>query len=148
MALNVGDKIPAFKIKDLFGNDVDSKDLDGNPWIIFFYSPKQKLQILQLLKSYQENIHEFDELETLILGVSSDHLRSIQSEVNRMPITLPFLNDESLELHDKFGVLRGDQIEPSVFVIDSSGVVVWVEKPVVTKGHLQRLLSVLEERFA
>ncbi|MFQ5730032.1 MAG: redoxin domain-containing protein, partial [Waddliaceae bacterium] len=62
---------------------------------------------------------------------------------NKLQFSL--LSDVKKDMCKKFGVLKGDKVIRSTFVVNARGVIRWIEKPVDVKGHVARVLKALEK---
>lgn len=145
-AVNIGDPIPSFEIKDAEGYELTDEDLIGSPVVIYFYPKDNTPHCTTQACTFRDNMERLDALDTLVIGVSPDsedsHLRF--AEKNNLNFTL--LSDEKMELCKKFDVHKGMLgIERTTFVIDGEGIVRWVERPVNVTGHVDRVIKAVQE---
>lgn len=105
-ALNIGDKIPAFKLPDAHGNAVSSEYLlaDGALVIVFYrgaWCPYCNLY----LHSLQEYLPEFESLGASLVAISGEPPdRSLEVE-QKDSLTYPVLSDTALIASRKFGIV-------------------------------------------
>lgn len=95
-------------------------------------------------------------MNTVILGVSRDSLKSHQkfSEKNNLPFSL--LVDEDAFLHEQFDVLKEKKMfgkiglgtERSTFLIDENGTLIAEFRKVKAKGHAVDMLEEVKNRTA
>jgi len=144
--LKVGDTIPPFFLKDHEGYDVTDEDVIGSPIVIYFY-PKDDTPICtDEACSFRDSMEKFDLLQTLVIGVSPDTVESHKKFIEKNKLEFSLLSDEKKDMARMYGVLDDKEaLVRATFVIDSQGVVKWVEKPVDVKGHAERVLKALEE---
>ena len=94
-------------------------------------------------------------MNTIILGVSRDSLKSHQkfAEKNHLPFSL--LVDEDELLHRQFDVIKekkmfgkiGMGTERSTFLIDEEGVLIAEYRKVKAKGHAAEMVQEIKERL-
>lgn len=145
--VNVGDPIPAFKIKDNEGYELTDDDLVGSPLVIYFYPKDDTPGCTKEACDYRDNMHRFDFMDVLVLGISPDGAISHENFIAKHNLNFTLLSDENQELCRKFDVLHGalGGIERTTFVIDSDGIIRWIERPVNVPGHVERVLHALQE---
>lgn len=144
--VNVGDTIPAFKIKDRDGYDLTDDDLIGNPVVIYFYPKDDTPGCTKEACTFRDNMPNFEALDVLVLGVSPDNAESHEKFTKKHDLNFSLLSDENSELCRKFDIGRGLLgIERTTFVIDGEGIIRWIERPVNVSGHVERVLEALEK---
>jgi peroxiredoxin Q/BCP len=150
MTINVGDKIPKFIAKDHNEEEFDSMDLIGSPFVIYFYPKDDTPGCTIEACSFRDNIEQLDSLDTIVVGVSPDSPNSHSKFREKHELTFTLLCDENMELAQKFGAAETGaagakpKIIRSTFVVDSSGTVRWLERPVSIEGHVNRVIKALE----
>jgi len=153
MGIKIGDRIPKFSIKDYEGIELDSEDLIGAPVVLYFYPKDDTPGCTSEACSFRDSLDMFDELETIVLGVSPDDAKSHIQFIKKHDLNFTLLCDEKLELATKFGAIQEREKEgmkiPSVlrstFLIDPQGIVRWMEKPVSVEGHAERVLLAVKQ---
>ena len=149
--VNVGDKMPAFKAKDASGHFFSSDDVLGGPVIIYFYPMDDTPGCTKEACSFRDNIDNFDEYDAILVGISPDGAQSHESFIEKHELNFTLLSDESLDVCRKFGVLKENEHQPkphlerTTFIIDSRGIIRWIERPVNVEGHTERVLKALHE---
>jgi len=99
--------------------------------------------------AYEELLPRFAELNTQVLGVTTDNLPSLQTWTAGLRVTVPILSDfwphgaASLS----YGVLRSEGIaERAVFIIDKKGIIRYIDiHDINTDPPVNPILRVLEE---
>lgn len=148
--LNIGDKMPAFKAKDSTGHVYSSEDVMGGPVVIYFYPKDETPGCTKEACSFRDHISSFDECDAILIGISPDDAKSHESFIEKNNLNFTLLSDESLDICHKFDVLREGsdgkpRLERTTFVIDSRGIITWIERPVNVDGHTERVLKALKE---
>lgn len=155
--LKVGSRLPKFTIKDFEGEPVTQDDLLGIPFVLYFYPKNDTPGCTKEACSFRDFMPTFDDLEFIVIGVSSDNPDSHQKFMEKYELNFPLLSDENLELSKQFGIVKEKtndagkpalSVERSTFIIDEEGVIQWVESPVKVDGHVDRVVQAIEEIFA
>lgn len=142
--INIGDGIPTFKAIDQEGEEILSEDLMGSPIVIYFYPKDDTPGCTVEACSFRDNIPKFDYQDTLVIGISPDGQASHVKFSEKHELNFTLIPDETLALCRKFDVVRGEnpvKIERTTFVVDSEGIVRWIERPVTVEGHVARVLK-------
>jgi len=135
----IGDTAPEFKANTTNGPINFPSDFRGH-WIILFSHPMDFTPVCTTeFLSFQSMIHEFDELNTEIIGLSvgsiPSHLawfRSIHNEINfrdwrNIDITFPVIADIDLRVAKLYGMIHPNTSDTktvrAVFIIDPTGII-------------------------
>lgn len=153
MALKVGDKIPSFTIHDHEGMEIETDDLIGSPFVLYFYPKDDTPGCTKEACSFRDNMERLDELDTLVIGVSGDNAESHNKFIDKNDLNFTLLCDEDLALAHKFGATqeynadgkKKTGIQRATFVVDSTGVIRWIEQPVSVEGHTDRVIKAVEQ---
>jgi thioredoxin-dependent peroxiredoxin len=151
--LKIGDKIPRFSVRDYEGIELESDDLIGNPFVLYFYPKDDTPGCIMEACSFRDKMEIFDHLDTLVIGISPDSPESHQTFIKKHHLNFTLLCDETMDVAKKFGAIqekvngdkRGRGILRSTFVIDAAGIVRWIEQPVSIDGHSERVLAAVEQ---
>src|SRR5512143_1308489 len=123
MALQVGDVAPDFELPASGNRIVKLSELRGKKTVLlafypFAFSPVCSLQ----LPGLQENLGEFQDLNTEVLGISVDSKHSSTAFAEHLHLEFPLVSDFNKEVTRAYGVLReGGFAERALFVIDREG---------------------------
>ncbi len=143
--LKVGDKIPVFFVKDHEGFDVTDEDVIGTSLVIYFYPKDGTPACTDEACAFGNHMAQFDEMQTLVLGVSPDGVDSHKAFIKEQKIEFSLLSDEKKEMFRSFGLLDGERVIRATFVINSEGIIQWIEKPVEVTGHVERVMEALKK---
>jgi peroxiredoxin Q/BCP len=145
--IQVGDTIPAFTLKDQFGNDFDISTLLGRKkLVIFFYPEDGSLNCTREACYFRDLSDVFDEVEASVIGISSQSVESHKefAEKNRLKYTL--LSDSRNIVRKLFGVpgrIFGLIPGRVTYVIDRSGKVVYIfDSQTETQRHADEALKI------
>ncbi|MBS4167721.1 peroxiredoxin [Parachlamydia sp. AcF125] len=151
--INVGDGLPRLKAKDQEGFEVTEEDLIGSPLVLYFYPKDDTPGCTKEACEFRDRMEDLDKLNTLVVGVSPDNEESHQKFISKHKLNFTLLCDDNLELAHKFDTLRdtienGQAVripERTTFVIDSDGIIRWIERPVKLEGHFDRVYRAVQK---
>lgn len=143
--MNVGDRMPSFKAKDQTGHVFSSDDLEGGPAVIFFYPKDDTPGCTKEACSFRDNMESLDDVDAIVIGISPDNALSHEAFIQKYDLNFTLLSDESLEVCKKYDVIQNNRLERTTFIVDSQGIIRWIERPVNVEGHTERVLNFLHE---
>ena len=127
MTLQVGAVAPDFELPASGNRTVKLSDFRGKRNVLlafypFAFSPVCSLQ----LPGLQQNLGEFEKLNTAVLGISVDSKHSSAAFAEHLHLDFPLVSDFNKEATAAYGVLReGGFAERALFVIDREGTIVY-----------------------
>ena len=136
-----GDKL--FKLSDFLGKKI----------LIYFYPKDNTPGCTQEGKDFRDNIEQFNNLNTVIFGVSRDSVKVHEGFKAKQEFPFDLLSDKEEKLCQLFDVIKmknmyGKQvrgIERSTFLIDEQGILVYQWRKVKVKVHIEEVLQKLTE---
>ncbi len=155
----VGNKAPAFSLKDQNGDTVKLADFKGKKNVLLYFYPKAKtpgctVQACGIRDTYAE----FGKRNTVVLGVSPDPVAKLKKfeenpKKEEAPLNFTLLSDEDHAVADKYGAWgpkkfmgkEFDGILRTSFIIDKDGVLRQVLDKFKTKDHHEVALAALDE---
>jgi peroxiredoxin Q/BCP len=146
--LTEGALVPNLVIKSLFGSTFLHKYKTHN-LIIFFY-PKDNTPGCTIECEDFSKLHpDFLKIDTQVIGVSRDNIRSHKKFFNKFNLTVNLIADETEELCLLFDVIKEKNmygrivrvIDRSTFFIDSSFLLRKIWRGVKAKGHAEQVLK-------
>jgi peroxiredoxin Q/BCP len=145
--IQVGNKIPAFILKDQNGNDFDiSSFLGKKKLVLFFYPQDGSLNCTREACYFRDLSDVFEEADAVVVGISSQSVESHKefAEKNRLKYTL--LSDSDNIVRKLFGVpgrvfvLIHGRV---TYVADRSGKVVYIfDSQTETQRHADEALKI------
>lgn len=124
----VGQKAPDFTLKDQDGNDFQLSSVIGKKNIVLYFYPSDfTAGCTAEACSFRDNIGKFDNLDAIVIGISSDNEETHQKfkQHHKLPFTL--LADPNNQTAGLYGCSRSffGLVPPrKTFVINKEGVVV------------------------
>ncbi len=150
MELKIGDNAPEFRLPADTGELISLDGFCGQKNVVLYFYPKDDTPGCTMeAKDFRDNVEEFSTLNTVIIGVSKDN---IKSHINfKVKYSLPFclIFDENAESLQKYGVwieksMFGKKymgIDRTTFLIDKSGKIKQIWRNVKVKGHVLDILN-------
>ncbi len=150
--LEIGKQAPAFQLPASNGEDIGLEQFKGKNIILYFYPRNMTPICTQQACDMRDYNGQFEKLNTIVLGISTDpvksHLRF--KEKHQLPFLL--LADEEHQVCEKYGVwqmkkLYGKEymgIVRSTFLIDVQGNLAEQWLKVKVKGHTEQVLEAVK----
>lgn len=151
MALEIGQKAPAFEGFDQNGNSIKSEDFNGKKLILYFYpkdnTPGCTAESCDLRDNYNMWLSKGYE----VVGVSPDNQKSHQKFIEKFELPFPLIADTEKKIIKDFGAwglkkMYGKEYEGllrTTYVIGGNGVIEQVFTKVKTKAHTQQILDAI-----
>lgn len=127
-------------------------EYEGDYFVLFFYPKDNTPGWIIESKDFSSLRNEFKKLNTNILGVSRDDVKSHQNFIQKQKLKIDLIADEDEVLCTQFGVMsekmmfkkiiRG--IERSTFIIDKQGVEIKSWRKVKVPFHAQEVLDFMK----
>lgn len=147
--LNEGDKAPAFKAKDQWGNMVSLSDFKGKKLVLYFYPEDDTPTCTQEACNLRDNFSLLKKKGFMILGVSPQDVSSHKKFAVKFELPFSLLADPDRKIteaygcwakkklfgHEYMGVLR------TTFIIDEKGRIAKIFRKVHSKKHTQQILD-------
>lgn len=153
-SLRIGDKAPAFTLKDQNGKDVSLSDYQGRNVVVYFYpramTPGCTVQACGLRDSFEA----LKELDVVILGISGDSPKKLKQFEEKKELNFILLSDEDHKVtrsYHSWGLKKfmGREFEGILrqsFFIDGDGVIVHILHKVDTGSHHQTVVDFFKNR--
>ena len=149
----VGKKCPKFSGDCTSDIKLSNTDFIGKNLVVYFY-PKDSTPGCTLEgQDFRDNFKKFKKLNTAILGVSRDSVKSHNNFKQKQSFPFELLSDPDEKMCKAFDVMKlksmyGKQyigVDRSTFLINDKGMVVKEWRSVKVKGHVDEVLSAVEE---
>lgn len=134
MALQVGDKAPAFTLTSDELKPVSLSDFAGKNVVVLFFPMAFTGVCTAELCSMRDNIAEYDGLDAQIIGISVDSPFTLGHFKGNQSLNFPLLSDFNKEVSRNYGCLYEEFVlglrgvsKRSAFVIDKEGTIKYAE---------------------
>lgn len=150
--VSVGNPVPNFQLPATGGKTITLSDLKGQNVVLYFY-PKDNTPGCTLEgQNFRDRQAAFVALNTVILGVSRDSVKSHESFKEKQDYNFDLLSDEDEELCKLFDVIKPKNmygkevmgVERSTFLIDKKGVLRQEWRKVKVDGHVDEVLEAVK----
>jgi peroxiredoxin Q/BCP len=131
MSVGVGDVAPGFSLPGTGGRHVSLSDHRGHPVVLVFYPGDDTPVCTKQLKSYNDGLAQFEELDAQVIAISGQSVASHDKFAGHNGFRFPLLADTDKTVAALYGTL-GPLGFPrrSVFVIDAEGVIRYAHRAI------------------
>ncbi len=151
--LREGERAPSFALQDQQGEWVRSKDLEGAPYVLYFYPKDNTPGCTREACDFRDAFGAFKRRKIRVFGVSPDSAKSHANFVAKYELPFPLLVDADKELAAAYGVWAKKKnygreyfgVVRSTFLVDAKGVVRKAWRGVRVPGHVDDVLSATKE---
>ena len=145
--LKIGDKIPKFSLNLSNDTVINSKDLIGKAYVIYFYPKDNTPGCTNEAKDFSYLFKDFEKLNVEIIGVSKDSIKTHQNFIEKHKLKIKLGSDLEGKVIEKFGVWVEKKmygriymgIERSSFQISDKGRIENIWRKVKVKGHAKEV---------
>ena len=150
--IEVGKKVSNFKLPATGDQELSLTTMKGKNLVIYFYPKDSTPGCTNEGKDFRDNYSAFQKLETEILGVSRDTIKSHENFKAKHEFPFDLLSDKEETLCQLFDVIKEKNmygrklmgIERSTFLIDKKGVLRMEWRKVRVKGHVEEVLEAVK----
>lgn len=148
----VDNKVPVFSLPTGDGDKVSSKDLLGNPFVLYFYPKDNTSGCTSEACDFRDALPEFKRLGATVIGISKDSVASHAKFAAKYDLNFPLASDAEGKILEAFGVwveksMYGRKymgIERATFLVDAKGIIRAVWRKVSVPGHVAAVQAVLK----
>ncbi len=152
MSVEIGKKVPAFKLPATGDQTISLSSLKGKNVVLYFYPKDSTPGCTREGQDFRDNIAKFKRQNCVILGVSRDSIRSHENFKAKQQFPFELLSDSEEELCKLFDVIKlknlyGKKhlgIERSTFLIDDKGKLRQEWRKVKVDGHVDEVLAAVK----
>lgn len=150
----VGDKAPSFDLPAFPEGRYKLSQFKGKQNVVLYFYPRDDTPgCTKEACEFRDQFQQFQEADTVVLGVSTDPVASHQKFAAKFSLPFPLLADENHELADQYGVwveknMYGKKsmgIQRATFLIDKTGKIAAVWGRVKVDGHVDAVAAKLAE---
>lgn len=151
--LKVGDKAPAFSLKNTEGKTVKLSDYKGKKVVLYFYPRDMTPGCTKEACGFRDDYAELRQRGVEVIGVSADNQASHQKFTAAYSLPFTLLSDPDHTMMEKYGAwgeknMYGKKtmgVLRSTFIIDEQGRIAHIFKKVDTAKHSQDVIAVLDQ---
>tara|TARA_B100001250_G_scaffold394033_1_gene397425 strand:+ start:2312 stop:2779 length:468 start_codon:yes stop_codon:yes gene_type:complete len=148
-----GGECPNFQGESTSGLTISNKDFVGRNLVIYFYPKDSTPGCTTEGQEFTENHKVFKKLDTEILGVSRDSIKSHENFKSKQSFSFELLSDPDEKVCKAFDVIKKKSmygreymgIDRSTFLINKKGKIIKEWRSVKVKGHVDEVLTAVKE---
>ena len=152
MTVEVGKKVPAFKLPATGEQTISLSSLKGKNIVLYFYPRDSTPGCTTEGQDFRDSMAKFKRQNCIILGVSRDTLASHEKFKEKQKFPFDLLSDTEEELCNLFDVIKlknmyGKKhlgIERSTFIINEKGVLKQEWRKVKVADHVDEVLTAVK----
>jgi thioredoxin-dependent peroxiredoxin len=145
--LVIGDKAPAFTLKDSSGQDVSLSPGNGRHTIVYFYPAASTPGCTKEACDFRDSLSSLQSAGYDVVGISPDPVEKLTKFASKEELTFPLLADEDHAVAEAYGAWGekknyGKTYEGlirSTIVVDPDGQVLLAQYNVRATGHVAKL---------
>ena len=149
MSVKINTKVKKFKVSATNELEIDSTDLIGKSYVIYFYPKDNTPGCTQEGEDFRDLYKEFKKLKTEIYGVSRDSLKSHEGFKEKYKYPFELISDSDEKICNLFDVIKEKNmygkkymgIERSTFLINKEGKLSAEWRKVKVNGHAAEVLE-------
>ena len=154
MAKNlVGKQCPKFNADATSEQTISNESFNNKNVVIYFYPKDSTPGCTTEGQEFRDNYKKFKKLNTEILGVSRESIKSHEKFKSKEKFPFELLSDPDEKVCKAFGVMKlksmyGREymgVDRSTFLINTKGKIVKEWRAVKVKGHVQEVLDASKE---
>lgn len=150
--INVGHSIPDFTAVATGDKSIKLSDYKGKNLVLYFYPKDNTPGCIKEGREFRDCYSQFIALDTEILGVSRDNLKSHDNFKAKQEFPFDLLSDSDENLFQLFDVIKMKNmfgkkvkgVERSTFLIDRQGILVQEWRKVKVKEHVEEVLQAVK----
>ena len=104
LILKEGDTAPAFTAETQSGDRVALSDLKGKPVVLYFYPKDDTPGCTKEACAFRDGYADFKKAGAVVLGVSTDPVKSHKKFADKFSLPFPLLADEEKKIVEAYGV--------------------------------------------
>jgi len=152
LSLKEGDKAPEFSVLDNTGTRVSLKDFKGKPVVLYFYPKDDTPGCTKEACGFRDTYSDFKKAGAVVLGVSTDPVKSHQKFVDKFDLPFQLLSDDEKKIVGAYGVwgeksFMGRKYMGThrvTFLIDGNGRVAKIWPEVKPEQHAAEVLAAIK----
>ena len=152
--VEIGKKISNFKAKSTNENEFNLKDFQDGFIVLYFYPKDNTPGCTQEGIDFSNNYRKFKNLNTEIIGISKDNIKSHENFKKKYKYKFDLISDEDEKICKMFDVIKEKNmygkkymgIERSTFIVDKKGKLLKEWRKVKVKGHIEEVLKFIKDQ--
>ena len=147
--MEVGDRFPAFRLKDEDGMEFDSSFLEGMRYVIYFYSKDNTPGCTKEAEEFSAMFPKLTMRNIPVIGVSKDSPESHRRFIDSKGLKVKLLSDPDHSLMEQVGAwgekkMYGKVVQGTIrstFIVGRDGIVEAAWRNVKVAGHVEKVVD-------
>lgn len=147
--LTIGDKAPLFKGLNQDGVEINTADLVGQKYVVYFYPKDATPGCTTQACNIRDNESVLQAKGITVIGISADSVESHKRFATRKELNFDLIADTEKEVLNLFGVFgpkkfmgrEYDGIHRTTFVMDEENTIIGIIRKPKTKAHTEEILE-------
>jgi peroxiredoxin Q/BCP len=152
--LKIGDKAPSIELPASDESSFKLESLKGKRVVVYFYPKDSTPGCTIEAKDFRDLLPRFHDLNTEVIGISKDTLRSHSKFIDSCELPFLLLSDKDNDVCERYGVWQQKAfmgrkfmgIVRSTFLIDEKGNIANIWYNCSVPGHVAEVLKYIEEK--
>ena len=150
--LNEGAKAPRFSLESDSGTKIDSRELAGKRYVVYFYPKDNTPGCTTEAMQFRDKYKDFVKAGATVFGVSRDNMKSHDDFKTKLELPFELIADTEEKMCHMFGVVKNKimygkkvkGIERSTFLIGADGVLKNEWRGLKVPGHVDDVLKAVK----
>ncbi len=151
--IEIGQTAPDFTLPATGGKEITLSELKGHNVVLYFYPRDNTPGCTKEGQAFRDHYSEFQALDTVVLGVSRDSLKTHENFKAKHQFPFELLSDSEETVCKLYDVLKEKNmygrkvigIERSTFLIDREGILRQAWRKVKVAGHVEEVLDAVRK---
>ena len=151
--IEIGQTAPDFTLPATGGKEITLSELKGHNVVLYFYPRDNTPGCTKEGQAFRDHYGEFQALDTVVLGVSRDSLKTHENFKAKHQFPFELLSDSEETVCKLYDVLKEKNmygrkvigIERSTFLIDREGILRQAWRKVKVAGHVEEVLDAVRK---
>ena len=147
--MEVGDRFPAFRLKDEDGMEFDSSFLEGMRYVIYFYSKDNTPGCTKEAEEFSAMFPKLTMRNIPVIGVSRDSPESHRRFIDSKGLKVKLLSDPDHSFMEQVGAwgeknMYGKIVQGTIrstFIVGRDGIVEAAWRNVKVAGHVEKVVD-------
>jgi len=148
-----GKKAPEFSLEDQENQSISLSDFKGKNVVLYFYPKDDTSGCTKEAEEFTQKKEEFEKLNTVILGISKDSVKSHEKFCKKYDLSITLLSDPDTQVNQAYDVWKEKSMygkkyfgtERTTFLINEEGIIINRWSKVKVTGHVDDVLNYLSK---
>jgi len=148
-----GKKAPEFSLENQENQSISLSDFKGKNVVLYFYPKDDTSGCTKEAEEFTQKKEEFEKLNTVILGISKDSVKSHEKFCKKYDLSITLLSDPDTQVNQAYDVWKEKSMygkkyfgtERTTFLINEEGIIINRWSKVKVTGHVDDVLNYLSK---